>query len=341
MRQLVTIQQITQLSPIANADNLELATVKGWHCVVRKGEFEEGESVAYFEIDSLLPDTDKRYDSFQSRGKKTVLLENGEEVSGHVVRTMRLRGALSQGLIMPLSEVLLDHSKVGDDITAVAAVVKYEPPLPVTGGAIIGQFDATWAPKTDAVRIQNLGEIYPILQEEQHRFEVSVKVDGTSRTFVNDGSRIRIFQRNFEITDKDSAFAVFESQGLLDSLGKNMAIQAEYAGPGINGNRQKLRQPRLFVFAVWDHGVKLRRNQWSQACLDNAAPSISLELPENLQGAIDLIDGLRGNITKDVLDEGVVFSIPSEVDLPFAVESRLDRNLNFKIISNTYLAKEK
>ncbi len=55
MRQLVTIQKILKLEPIENADQIEKATILGWHLVVRKGDFKEGDLCVFFEIDSLLP----------------------------------------------------------------------------------------------------------------------------------------------------------------------------------------------------------------------------------------------------------------------------------------------
>lgn len=88
-RKLASIRTIKDIRPIENADAIEVATVDGWHCVVKKDEFKVGEKVIYFEIDSLLPHTNPVFEFLRPRGFR--------------VRTIKLRGVTSQGLIMPLS----------------------------------------------------------------------------------------------------------------------------------------------------------------------------------------------------------------------------------------------
>ena len=56
MRNLASIQKISKLEPIPNADTIEKATVLGWELVVKKGEFKEGDLCVYCEIDSVLPE---------------------------------------------------------------------------------------------------------------------------------------------------------------------------------------------------------------------------------------------------------------------------------------------
>lgn len=98
MRKLVTIRQINQeLINIPNADNIELARIDGWQCVVKKGEFRVGEYGVYFEIDSFVDTSDPRFEFL----KKTERV--WEDKTGAVIRTIRLRGQISQGLFLPLS----------------------------------------------------------------------------------------------------------------------------------------------------------------------------------------------------------------------------------------------
>lgn len=54
-RKLATVRIIKDIRPISNADNIELAIIDGWQCVVKKNEFKIGEKIIYFEIDSFLP----------------------------------------------------------------------------------------------------------------------------------------------------------------------------------------------------------------------------------------------------------------------------------------------
>ena len=58
MRQLVTIQRVKTVRSIENADNIEVADILGWHVVVKKGEFKEGDLCVYGEIDTIFPADD-------------------------------------------------------------------------------------------------------------------------------------------------------------------------------------------------------------------------------------------------------------------------------------------
>lgn len=91
MRKLVTIQKIMSLDPIPGADNIQVASVLGWKCVVRRDEFKVGDICAYFEIDSLLPV--ETWTDFLRKGDPRPFR----------LRTIKLRGVQSQGLALPMS----------------------------------------------------------------------------------------------------------------------------------------------------------------------------------------------------------------------------------------------
>jgi len=138
-RKLVSVQEITNIEPIEGADRIEVARILGWRVVVGKDmHLKPGDRVAYFETDSLLPAYDPRYKSFQKRGQKTMIV-GSMEVTGHVLRTVKLRGVYSQGLIMRLDELGFRYTPaVGTDITDKANVLKYEEPLPMGGMQVAG-----------------------------------------------------------------------------------------------------------------------------------------------------------------------------------------------------------
>src|SRR5437016_3921436 len=98
-RKLASIQQVLEISPIENADAIELARINGWQCVVKKGEFRVGALGVFFEIDSIPPDTEVF--RFLWTPKETPP-EPGTRPATFRIRTMRLRGCLSQGLLLPL-----------------------------------------------------------------------------------------------------------------------------------------------------------------------------------------------------------------------------------------------
>lgn len=89
-RTLASIQRIFEIVPIEGADRIELAKVLGWQVVVKKGQFKPGDLCVYIEIDSIVPDKS--------------CFEFMRDRKFHV-KTIKLRGTLSQGLIMPLADV--------------------------------------------------------------------------------------------------------------------------------------------------------------------------------------------------------------------------------------------
>lgn len=101
-RKLVTVRKIDSIETIEDADSIEVAVLGGWKAVVRKDEVKKGELVAYFEIDSLIPV--KPWSEFLLKGSslKTVNID-GKEYSGVRLRTKKLRGVISQGLVVKLS----------------------------------------------------------------------------------------------------------------------------------------------------------------------------------------------------------------------------------------------
>ena len=117
MRKLASIQKIKSLTPIPNADRIELARVLGWKCVVKKGEFKVGDKCVYIEIDSIPPSDNHVFDFLKhSNGKMDR------------VKTIKLRGQISQGLAMPVNLFNgLDRYNIGDDITKVLGIKKWEP----------------------------------------------------------------------------------------------------------------------------------------------------------------------------------------------------------------------
>ena len=127
MRKLATIRKVDAIKPIDGADAIELAVFGGWQVVVKKvTEIKAGMLVVYCEIDSVFPEKPEyeflRQDKFR-------------------LRTKKFRGALSQGLVFKVDEVLKDGDfKEGDDVTELLGITLYEPPIPAAiSGEEIGR----------------------------------------------------------------------------------------------------------------------------------------------------------------------------------------------------------
>jgi RNA ligase (TIGR02306 family) len=122
-RKLASVQIIKDIQPIEGADSIEVVLVLGWKVVAKKGEFKVGEKVVYIEIDSLLPPTNPYWSFLEKNGlKKTI--SNGEEITGILLRTIRLRGQVSQGLIVPTRILPKGQYLEGQDVTQTLSIVK-------------------------------------------------------------------------------------------------------------------------------------------------------------------------------------------------------------------------
>lgn len=114
-RALAHIEEIMSLSPIEGADRIEVAQVLGWKVVVKKGEFQVGEKVVYIEIDSRVPASNPYFSFLQDRKYK--------------VKTIKLRGQISQGLIVPMDVLPRADYNVGDNVTEILGITKIEDPF--------------------------------------------------------------------------------------------------------------------------------------------------------------------------------------------------------------------
>jgi RNA ligase (TIGR02306 family) len=126
---IVEVCEIAEVRPHTNADALEVAVVKGWDCVVKKGSFRPGDRVVYFPIDTLLPlELSERIGV--TRYLKALRHDYASDAEGRTwggrVGAAKLRGQVSYGLLIACE---VDAWKVGDDVAGHYRVTKWEPPL--------------------------------------------------------------------------------------------------------------------------------------------------------------------------------------------------------------------
>lgn len=241
MRKLASIQRIKAIEPIPGADSIEKVTVLGWQLVAKKGEFQAGDACVYCEIDCLMPERPE-FEFLKPRGMR--------------IRTVRLRGQISQGICFPLTILPAGiEPEDGMDVTEVLAITKYEPPIPANlAGKVKGGFPA-FLPKTDETRVQ-------VLQEVLDEFRGTVcylteKLDGASVTYYVKDGEFGACSRNQELleTAENSLWRVARAMDLeakLRSLGSDFALQGEIIGEGIQGNKYKLRGHTVCFFNVFD-----------------------------------------------------------------------------------------
>ena len=259
MRKLATIRKIDALRPIPDADAIECAVVGGWTAVVKKGEFKAGDLAVYCEIDSWIPHA---LAPFLSKGKEPRVFDG---IAGERLRTMKLRGQLSQGLLLPLiikmgGNLLPTTRRIvseGEDVSEALGIVKYEAPIPAQlAGEVKGMFPG-WIQKTDQERIQNLKEELDYWLGEQHAWEVTEKLDGSSMTvYLRDGE-FGVCSRNLELkpSETNSLWKVAVRNDLelkLRRADRNIALQGELIGEGIQGNPYKQKGQEFFLFDIYD-----------------------------------------------------------------------------------------
>jgi RNA ligase (TIGR02306 family) len=341
MRKLASAVIIDEIVPIPGADRLEIARVGGWVCGVRKGDFRPGDVAVYFEIDSFLPESDPRWASFCARGTNKMDVD-GREVIGHKVKTVKLRGALSQGLLLSFEALQIPPVEPGTDLTDTLGILKWEPPMvgpALKQGNPAGDFPSHLIPKTDAERVQNLPPEWLAAQDPDNWFATE-KIDGTSLTVIRTSeNEVIVCSRNLRITEGDNTYWD-AARKLLPDIDPGVAVQAEIYGAGIQGNPLNLPDKRVAVFLVartaeagpfrYTPHVK-----WGPNLIGHAVPTYShLTLLKTRAEILTQSDGLRSLINPDRLAEGIVWQHRGAI-----VHPELGRPV-FKAINNQYLLKQ-
>ncbi len=250
MRTLASIQRITDIQPIPDADAIEVASVLGWKVVVKKGEYQVGDLAVYLEIDSVPPD-EERY--------RFLWKFADQRPNNFRIRTIKLRGQISQGILFPLAQ-FGDHGpwnfpNEGEDVTDRIGITKYEAPLPGGSANVEGQF-FDGVPKTDEERVQSSTGAKHLESLQGRPFYITVKCDGSSMTVAMHDGEPKVASRNYRLSDvAGSAYyrAARESDLLkIVDAHPHLAFQGELCGPGIQNNRLGLHAHRCFVFNVYD-----------------------------------------------------------------------------------------
>ena len=353
MRKLCTVERIMDIKSASNSDNLEIAYIKGWQVVIRKKEFNINDLVAYFEIDSLIPRTS--ITSFLFKDKK-------EDVSDARLKTAKLRGNLSQGLALSLSQIETFYKEMtgqdfdkslfteGTDLTEILNIKKYEPPVPEEEGA--KSSSRVWEiPKTDEERYQSNPDLVEELKGKE--YYASVKLDGTSTTVIlnyneNEELEVNVCGRNTCYTENpnNKYWAAAMKYGMKEKIldyynktGKRLAFQGELIGPKIQGNKMGLSENDLYIFNVYVAEGKL---PYEKCDLDTAL-SICKELelkfvPIELTGVFEYnIDDLQ-SLTELPYNKYFPNAKPSQ-NIEGLVFRSKDMKVSFKVISNNFLIK--
>ncbi|KAM9968983.1 hypothetical protein ACTFIW_000390 [Dictyostelium discoideum] len=335
-RSLAYFERILKLEAIVGADVIEIATVLGWRVVVKKGLYKVGDPVVYCEIDSILPPWQYFIDDkMDSRGFK--------------IKTIKLRGEISQGYCIPIKELinhphkkikavykeednnnnetiihLLDEEsneqipiEMGRNLTdfiGIKKITEYvQIPRNVNGSNRKAYTFPSFVKKTDQTRIQSVPHYFDVHQDLL--WEVTEKLEGSSITVFKKGEKSGVCSRNFLIEDfqgSDIHQAVIEDLDLLNRLSTidlNIALQGEILGPKIQGNIYQLRKNYFKIFDIFLIDSQRYATHDERIEILN---SLKLTPSDHMAPVISNNFSLKGKTLSDILDMANGFSMLKE-----------------------------
>lgn len=336
-RKMATIRRVDNIEPIEGADKIVCATVGGWKLVTAiTNGFKIGDLVVYCEIDSWIPTKVAPFLTKPGHFPKTF-----NEVQGEKLRTIKLRGQVSQGLIMPIASCIeicgcWSPLEEGTDVSEWLGIQKYEKPMDAKlAGMAKGNFPSRIF-KTDQERIQNLKrelETYANMN-----WEITEKMEGSSMTAYVLDDVFGVCSRNLDLKETegntfwDTARA-FDLETKLRKIGGNIAIQGELIGPGIQDNIYGLTKHEFRLFDIFYPDTMeyaapvIRQNICDNFQILHVPILFEQCISDDMQTLIQSADG-KSQIGTKPNREGIVFKSQ-------------DGKTSFKAISNLYLEKQK
>jgi RNA ligase (TIGR02306 family) len=341
-RKMATIRKITDIQPIPNADNIEIATVDGWKVIVKKGEFVINDLAIYCEIDSFLPIIPE----FEFLRKQCFAVNEKLE-EGFKLKTIKLRGQISQGLLIKRELLGMGNYGEGRDVSEELNIIKYEPPVPASlNGQIKGNFPS-FLRKTGVERIQNLKARYPefveLSKKAYYQFYATEKLDGTSVTYYIKDGVFGVCSRNYELKEEQPNVPwqeitcvywrmarKYNVEEKLRRLGANVCVQGEIIGESIQGNNYRIKGNEVYFFSIFyiddqKYGsfddLKILPGQIGLPLV----PYRFIKFPNDFKEFLEQAEFNSAIGTASVLAEGLV------------VHHMNDKSIRFKVISDKYL----
>lgn len=206
------VAYINKIEEHPNADQLEITKLGEYPCIIRKGQFREGDKVLYIPVDYEVP-VDREQFSFLK----------GNENGTHRIRAKRLRGIFSMGLIIPYTD---------EDL----GVVKWEPPIETDMSITNGRPDLGLWDKYDIENLRKYADAIPLGDP----VIITEKIHGACAGYCyHNGELIVKSKRMYRAKDDgDMWWRIAEKYGLEDRL---QAFEDYVFFGEIYGNVQKLK----------------------------------------------------------------------------------------------------
>jgi RNA ligase (TIGR02306 family) len=334
-RRLATVETITALTPIPDADAIVTARIRGWDVVVRLGEFTVGDRCVYFEVDSMLDVDQERYAFLAPRGVRT----DAQGRTGHVLKTARLRGQYSQGLAIDIAQFPeLANEPAGFDATELLDIVKWDPPIPAELLGSVRGMRPTWISKTGAERLQNRAEQLG----SDGAWVATEKIDGESMTvwWTKAGPTVGWSDHgvctrgvDLDITRGAPMARKADELGLydvLDALGRlldadRIALSGEFYGEGVKKNPLRVAGQHFAIFRATvdgrdipiftSSGIPLYSDDRGRCSLTELAPGLAkllvpvhdLTFPSTVDEGLAQVEGIESLVAPGRRAEGIVW----------------------------------
>lgn len=335
MRKIAKIVKIDSIEAIPNADSIEACKVGGWKVVTKKGQFKKDDLGVYFEIDCFLPDGNA---AWQFLVDKSSIEDNGKK--GHVLRTSSFRGQISQGFLIDTNSIPAERLIIGEDVSDILGVYKYEKPIPKELlGKARGMFPSN-VPKTDEERIQNIESTIIEKADKLIEYEITEKLEGESTSYIWLDQELHVCSRSVDYYENNMPSWKIAKDLNLTKLfelyfgNRNVAIQGEIIGPGVEDNIYNLSEHSFHCYKIYDidQGKYLSSKERIGFCQKMNISHVPIlgylvlnKDNSNISTLLEMADG-KSLIHPEQRREGLVYK-------------EVNGEYSFKTISNEYLMK--
>lgn len=256
----VRVVQIGEIIKHSNADSLGITEVDGRPCIVRLGQWNQGDLAIYVPIDSLCPASDERFAFLAG--------QHSPDPEGRCrVRAMRLRGVFSMGLLIKptnkelglADEIAHTHglrSETDADLRRFMGIGIYEPPIPTGGGET--ERDPGFLPVYDIESVRKWG---PVVLTEGEEVVICEKIHGANGRFAWHRDRLWCASRTqFYKPGEGMWQRVAEAERLADKLASTCPGIAIYGE--VYGQVQDLRYGKSGANLVVFDALDIDRRRW-------------------------------------------------------------------------------
>ena len=242
---LATIEKVLSKSEIEGADKIELVNVLGWQVITKKNEFQIGDYCIYIPIDTTVNPL-KEYFAF---------LKDEKNPETRVrIKTKKLRGVFSQGLVLPVSVLDIVNYSEGQDVSELIDVQKYEKENIIVqqgSGTNFKPFPTHIISITDEDNLKTMNKCLKEFYDKE--IYITLKMDGSSMTIIKEIDEFTLCSRRLILEEGSIMYQYVNNKKIKERIMEynlDIAIQGEFCGPKVNGNQMQLKDYEFYVFNI-------------------------------------------------------------------------------------------